>query len=891
MVEQTKKASVEKFYQQAAKRGEVEAQINLSIYYVLNNEKELAASWLEKAVAQGSLAAQYMSLVATANRDPVRLTAIAQQGYAAAQNLLGDLYYDHEIEDAADANFAFDYCHVDFSHDDHNTAIKALRSQENCLALKWYKLAAAQGDADALYSIGYMYTQGYGGKLNQTLANYYLEKAALKGQEEALRSLATRYETYCYIIDPRNDYPDLDEFEEVGEKECFKISEELDKLAAARGSIVSLLRQCYLRYREGHDLNGRAKEQAYDSALFFILEHDYTQYFKSTTLAARALYLRNKSWNKDQAQGQEQALEQLDQIHEYIRNSDLSQSLQSRLSVLLIFLQGLACYECLETISSAIALVAAMAKDKATKQATELAADAGTEAKEPSAKSSAEASTVHSKADASANAAAAASAGADASVATSVSVSASSNADAVDANVDVDVNADVNVDVDEDVATTSPAQSEFYLEKVLHVDEKFAPAKFFLGEICLLFYKNYAQARNWYNRAINKQASAALFRLGSIYELGLGVAVDYKKAFKFYSDSANKQFAPAQLALGRMYLFGKGIEQDFKQAQKWYGSAATKNFNPAKKYQAELALVKNATTPDELSEIEESLRLSFDNPDLIAYINHTMFRQVINELLEEHFEAEYSQLDEDYRNLEYRDLERKYTCLWDIQEYIKWFKPSALKGDAYAQYMLGLAYACDDPCYYNLARYWLSKAALQGISEAQAEIDSMLAYLDGSDSFADFDLETYEQVLRPVPECEIAEVLGEPIFGFIRGQNNQTVRAKLVIRNDRYVLLKGSNVDISRPIRERGSYDWLYPAMLNELRNKLMFEGKLVPQGDGGVVLTVDCEFDDAEAAAAFVLNDFGNHLSGKTETIWKLIGRQPLTQSVPQPEQKPESK
>lgn len=76
----TEQLSVEEHFLQAAEHGDVRAQINLGIYYVLNGEQELASKWLETASAQGSqgttnskdsqdnqssqdrLAAQYMSL-------------------------------------------------------------------------------------------------------------------------------------------------------------------------------------------------------------------------------------------------------------------------------------------------------------------------------------------------------------------------------------------------------------------------------------------------------------------------------------------------------------------------------------------------------------------------------------------------------------------------------------------------------------------------------------------------------------------------------------------------------------------------------------------------------------------------------------------------------------
>jgi len=61
-------------------------------------------------------------------------------------------------------------------------------------AVRWYRLAAEQGDAWALLSLGGMYDQGEGGSQNYVLAYMWFTLAARHGSESAIRALKF-YET------------------------------------------------------------------------------------------------------------------------------------------------------------------------------------------------------------------------------------------------------------------------------------------------------------------------------------------------------------------------------------------------------------------------------------------------------------------------------------------------------------------------------------------------------------------------------------------------------------------------------------------------------------------------------------------------------------------------
>jgi len=50
-----------------------------------------------------------------------------------------------------------------------------------------------------------------------------------------------------------------------------------------------------------------------------------------------------------------------------------------------------------------------------------------------------------------------------------------------------------------------------------------------------------------------------------MYELGLGVAVDFTKAFYWYQKVAVQGYARAQTNLGALYETGQGVEQSYKR--------------------------------------------------------------------------------------------------------------------------------------------------------------------------------------------------------------------------------------------------------------------------------------------------------------------------------------
>ncbi|GES98902.1 kinase-like domain-containing protein [Rhizophagus clarus] len=64
----------------------------------------------------------------------------------------------------------------------------------------------------------------------------------------------------------------------------------------------------------------------------------------------------------------------------------------------------------------------------------------------------------------------------------------------------------------------------------------------------------------WYHKASENDNKLALYKLGEIHELGIGICQNERRAFEFYKKSANQGFIDAQYKLG--YIYSHGTEVD-----------------------------------------------------------------------------------------------------------------------------------------------------------------------------------------------------------------------------------------------------------------------------------------------------------------------------------------
>jgi uncharacterized protein len=86
--------------------------------------------------------------------------------------------------------------------------------------------------------------------------------------------------------------------------------------------------------------------------------------------------------------------------------------------------------------------------------------------------------------------------------------------------------------------------------------------------------KDPAEALTWYRKAADQGVAAARYSLGSIYATSQGVSQDYVKAMTWFRAAADQGFAAAQYGVGYMYFKGYGVQQDYGEALRWFRKAA-----------------------------------------------------------------------------------------------------------------------------------------------------------------------------------------------------------------------------------------------------------------------------------------------------------------------------
>ena len=63
------------------------------------------------------------------------------------------------------------------------------------------------------------------------------------------------------------------------------------------------------------------------------------------------------------------------------------------------------------------------------------------------------------------------------------------------------------------------------------------------------------------------------YKIGVMYDRGLGLKQNYRKALNWYGKSAKNGFGLAQYKIGQMYVAGHGVKQNFTKAYAWVRSA------------------------------------------------------------------------------------------------------------------------------------------------------------------------------------------------------------------------------------------------------------------------------------------------------------------------------
>ena len=112
--------------------------------------------------------------------------------------------------------------------------------------------------------------------------------------------------------------------------------------------------------------------------------------------------------------------------------------------------------------------------------------------------------------------------------------------------------------------------------------------------------RDYAQARQWYEKAVAQGHEQAQADLGWLYASGgYGVPQDYAQARQWYEKAAAQGNADGQFYLGWMYAYGQGVSQDLVQAYRWLDVAAAQGKKVAGQERDKVVM---KLTPSQLAE-------------------------------------------------------------------------------------------------------------------------------------------------------------------------------------------------------------------------------------------------------------------------------------------------
>lgn len=272
------------------------------------------------------------------------------------------------------------------------------------------------------------------------------------------------------------------------------------------------------------------------------------------------------------------------------------------------------------------------------------------------------------------------------------------------------------------------------------------------------------------------------YRLGKMYQYGIGTETDLNKAFDLYTSAAEAGNSSAQYSLAKMYLDGKAVEQNFEQALKYFLSSVNnaKRINPFSCYE----LGKMYCNKDnEFYNLEKGISYL----DASAKQSNSYAQFFLGKL--------YANKENNFYNIHtavsyLKDAAKQGSILSQVELYkiyldkdLPYFDPKSIEdlkklaesGNDIAQCALGCTYLFNKDFKEKkaLAIYWLKKAEKQGntyatrILQQDREMTKAFMYqqsfktiLNIFDSMVSYNHETeYEQNTQPISKEAVKDYL------------------------------------------------------------------------------------------------------------------------------------
>ena len=213
--------------------------------------------------------------------------------------------------------------------------------------------------------------------------------------------------------------------------------------------------------------------------------------------------------------------------------------------------------------------------------------------------------------------------------------------------------------------------------------------------------QDYSSAIEHYKLSENKYA---YFALGNIYKYGSGVETDYAKAFDYYMRSlSSKGGMPfASYAVGQAYELGQGVEKDLSSAHNFYAEALkglekvfTKNHDDNISYKIGMMYLNGNGTDIDLECAEKYLLLSADSNNYKAqYMLGKLYQSDSKKDLQkaEKVLIKGAENAQDKTGLCEYSLGKLYLSQERYDKAASYLERSAAKDNYYAAYTLGKLY-------------------------------------------------------------------------------------------------------------------------------------------------------------------------------------------------------
>lgn len=213
--------------------------------------------------------------------------------------------------------------------------------------------------------------------------------------------------------------------------------------------------------------------------------------------------------------------------------------------------------------------------------------------------------------------------------------------------------------------------------------------------------QDYNSAIEHYKLSENKYA---YFALGNIYKYGSGVETDYAKAFDYYMRSlSSKGGMPfASYAVGQAYELGQGVEKDLSSAHNFYAEALnglekvfTKNHDDNISYKIGMMYLNGKGTDIDLECAEKYLLLSADSNNYKAqYMLGKLYQSDNKKDLQkaEKVLIKVAENTQDKTGLCEYSLGKLYLSQERYDKAASYLERSAAKDNYYAAYTLGKLY-------------------------------------------------------------------------------------------------------------------------------------------------------------------------------------------------------